>query len=112
MPLEAISSLASAGFLIVFAAVNVANVKLARRTRSRRWISVVGACACAGALIALVAHLATTRPIDLLFLVGLLVATFVGEATYQRRRRLRPLHEDRPGRGLPGTDGVAGSSLG
>ncbi len=112
VPLEAISSLASAGFLIVFAAVNVANVKLARRTNSRRWISVVAACACTGALMALMAHLAATRPIDLLLLVGLLVATFVGEATYERRRRRRPPREDQPGRGLQGTDDVPGTSGG
>ena len=90
VPLEAISSLASAGFLIVFAAVNVANVKLAGTTHSRRSISVVGAGACFGALIALVAHIATTRPLDLLLLGGLLAATYVGEATYQQRRRVRP----------------------
>ena len=109
VPLEAISSLASAGFLIVFAAVNVANVKLAQSTDSRRWISVVAACACAGALIALMTHIATTRPLDLLLLVGLLVATFIGEATYQRRRRLRPLRDDHAGRGLHRSDGAPGT---
>ncbi len=90
VPLEAISSLASAGFLIVFAAVNVANVRLAGRTHSRRWISVGGAGACVGALIALTAHIATTRPVDLVLLTGLLAATYAGEVIYRRRRRLHP----------------------
>ena len=91
VPLEAISSLASAGFLIVFAAVNLANVRLADRTRSRRSISMLGAVMCAAALIALIANTASNRPTDLILLVGLVGVTCVGEATYQHRRRRRPL---------------------
>jgi hypothetical protein len=48
--LHAISAAASAGFLIVFAMVNVDNAKLARLTGSRRWVSVLAAVACLGAL--------------------------------------------------------------
>jgi amino acid transporter len=91
VPLAAISSLASAGFLIIFAAVNAANVRLARETGSRRWLSVVGAVACVGALAALIGQIVATRPRDLVLLTGLLVLTYLGEATYQSRRRLRPL---------------------
>jgi amino acid transporter len=89
VPLEAISSLASAGFLIIFAGVNLANVHLADRTHSHRTISVLGAVMCVGALIALIAHIAADRPQDLLLLGGLLVLTYAGEATYQHRRRAR-----------------------
>ena len=91
IPLTAISSLASAGFLVIFAAVNVANVRLAQRTHSVRAISALGALACLGALAALVAHIASDRPQDLLLLGGLLVITYLGEATYQARRQRRPL---------------------
>jgi amino acid transporter len=98
VPLDAISSLASAGFLIVFAAANVANVRLAERTHSRRWLSMIGAVACVGALGALVVHVGTTRPLDLLLLTGLLVLTYLGEATYRRRRERRPLAPGRAGR--------------
>ncbi|MEP7047305.1 MAG: APC family permease [Ilumatobacteraceae bacterium] len=90
IPLEAISSLASAGFLIIFAAVNMANVRLADRTRSHRSLSLVGAVMCVGALTALLAHVATDRPQDLVLLGGLLVLTYAGEATFQQRRRRRP----------------------
>ncbi|HEV7473277.1 MAG TPA: APC family permease [Pyrinomonadaceae bacterium] len=48
--LHAISAAASTGFLVVFAMVNVGNAKLARQTHSRRWLSVVAAAACFGAL--------------------------------------------------------------
>ncbi len=83
--------LASAGFLIIFAAVNMANVRLADRTQSHKAMSILGAAACVGALIALLAHIATDRPQDLVLLGGLLTLTYAGEATYQHRRRLRPL---------------------
>lgn len=101
VPLAAISSLASAGFLIIFAAVNVANVRLADRTESHRYISVCGAIMCLGALVALIAHIAADRPADLILLGGLIALTYLGEATYQHRRRRRPLaHES--GDGSPG----------
>ncbi len=87
VPLAAISSLASAGFLIIFTSVNLANVRLADRTGSRKFVSGTGAAMCAGALIALIAHIADDRPQDLVLLGGLLVLTYAGEATYQRRRR-------------------------
>ena len=90
VPLAAISSLASAGFLLIFAAVNLANVRLADRTNAKRSVSVVGVVACLFALAALVSNIASTRPNDLYLLGAVLVLTYVGEATYQRRRRLRP----------------------
>lgn len=91
VPLAAISSLASAGFLLVFAAVNAANVRLAERTDSRKAISAIGAVACIGALGALVINTASDRPRDLFLLAGLLILTYLGEATYQRRRAMRPI---------------------
>jgi amino acid transporter len=94
VPLTAISSLASAGFLIIFAAVNIANVRLAELTNSRRAISVAGALACVAALVALIAQMATTRPTDLILLASLLALTYSGEATYQLRRRIRPLIDE------------------
>ena len=54
--LHAISSSASAAFLLVFAMVNVANAKLAAQTGSRAWISWLAAAACILALGLLVAH--------------------------------------------------------
>jgi len=46
VPLAAISSLASAGFLAIFAVVNIANVRLASVTNANRTISIAGAVAC------------------------------------------------------------------
>ena len=40
--LTSISTIGSAGFLLIFAAVNIANWRLGARTNSKRWISAVG----------------------------------------------------------------------
>src|SRR6185295_16607338 len=55
--LHAISASASAGFLVVFAMVNIGNVRLARQTHSRGWISAVAAAACLGALVVMVVQI-------------------------------------------------------
>ena len=62
--LSNISTMGSAGFLIIFAAVNWANVRLYRQTDSKRWISFLGAVVCVAALAVL---LTQTAPIDYLF---------------------------------------------
>ena len=53
VPLEAIATMGSAGFLLLFMAVNIANVRLARDTGSRAWISGLAALSTAIALIVL-----------------------------------------------------------
>lgn len=53
VPLNAIATMGSAGFLFIFMAVNIANVRLAKETQSIRWISVAGAVTCGVALIML-----------------------------------------------------------
>ena len=54
--LSSISTMGSAGFLVIFAAVNAANAALARQTGSRRWISVLGAVLCLGAPASLIRY--------------------------------------------------------
>ena len=61
LDLHALSSVSSAGFLMVFAAVNVANVRLGKQTRSRMVISEAGVVTCLAALGALVVQLAGRR---------------------------------------------------
>ncbi len=56
LDLESISTMGSAGFLIIFATVNLAEARTSRqRGAGRPWISVLAAVACAGALAALLA---------------------------------------------------------
>ena len=54
--LESISTMGSAGFLIIFATVNVAEARTSKQRGSTKpWISIVAAVACVGALAARVA---------------------------------------------------------
>jgi amino acid transporter len=82
--LHAISAAASAGFLVVFAMVNVGNAKLARQTGSRRWVSVLAAVTCFGALAVMVLQL-LGQPHHLhavWLIVALIVFPFVYEFLY------------------------------
>ncbi len=77
LDLSSISTMGSAGFLLVFAAVNAAAFVHAGRSGGRRWLPALGAVACAAALVALVWHTAAASPwrlLVLLLLVGLAVA--------------------------------------
>ena len=52
--LHALSAATSGGFLLVYAMVNLANVKLARETGSQKWISALAAILCIAALAIMV----------------------------------------------------------
>jgi amino acid transporter len=82
--LSRISTMGSSGFLLIFAAVNIANARLAATTSSRRWISILGATVCLSALATLVAQRATTAPKELLVLVVMVGLAFLIEIIYRR----------------------------
>lgn len=81
--LTSIATLGSAGFLLIFAAVNVANARDAARTNSRGWISSLGAVACLLALAALVWQTAQTTPMKLWTLVVMLGLAALIEGSYR-----------------------------
>lgn len=86
LPLNAIATMGSAGFLLVFLAVNYANVRCAKETGSQAWISMLGMAACGLALLALcwqVWRVETTRP-HLLILVGMIAVSFIFEIIYRK----------------------------
>jgi amino acid transporter len=89
--LSSLSTMGSAGFLLVFAAVNAANVRLARRTGSRRWLSVLGLVMCLAAFAALIWQTAQTAPLRIGFLVAMVVVAFGIELVFRMAtgRRLR-----------------------
>ncbi|HKJ30890.1 MAG TPA: APC family permease [Balneolales bacterium] len=80
--LSSISMMGSAGFLIIFAAVNAANVKLAKKTESKSWISILGIILCTFALIALIWQTAENRPAHLWVLIGMILLSAGIELTY------------------------------
>jgi len=81
--LTSISTMGSAGFLLIFAAVNLANVVLARETSSRAWVSVVGTVVCLGALGALIWQTAATAPAQLWVLVVMFGVSVLIETVYR-----------------------------
>jgi amino acid transporter len=90
--LTSISTLGSAGFLLVFAAVNGANALRAGKTNSRGWISALGAVACVAALGTLIWRTAVVAPEKLWILAamaGIAVAVEGGYRLVQREIHLR-----------------------
>jgi len=91
--LSSISTMGSAGFLLIFAAVNGANLKLRKKTGSNVWVPAMGLLACGGALMVLLWQTYRTDPARLLTLVVMLVLAVTVEWLYRRFRRgkLQPL---------------------
>lgn len=86
IPLEAIATMGSAGFLLVFMAVNVAALRLARDTGGRAWISGLAALSTAIALIVLCIQVdenPATRH-HLWILLGMILASCAIELVYRR----------------------------
>jgi amino acid transporter len=92
--IEGISLMGSAGFLLVFAAVNLAAVRLAAGSARSRAVSVAGALACAVSLLALVAYASVRIPAQLGVLGGLVGLAIAGELVI---RRLGRAGSTRPG---------------
>ncbi len=100
VPLEAIATMGSAGFLLLFLGVNLASCRLARQTGARVWISALAAASTTAALVVLCAEVAenpATRN-HLWILVGMIAASLVIEAVYRRitGRRIRLHRQQQP----------------
>ena len=91
--ISSISTMGSAGFLLIFAAVNGANLKLRRETGSNCWIPILGLLACSGALMVLLWQTYTTAPARLWTLAVMLALALTIEWLYRKYRRgvIRPL---------------------
>ncbi len=97
VPLAAIASMGSAGFLLVFAAVNIANFRLAHETQARRSLALAGAIACLIAFAALCWQILedpATRW-QIMILVVLVALSAATEWVYRRFSR-REIHMGRP----------------
>ncbi len=85
--IEGISLMGSAGFLIIFAAVNLAASKLASTSGRARALPLAGALACAASLAGLIVYAATNIPAQLAVFGGLLAATAAAEVIIRKRGR-------------------------
>ena len=91
VPLGAIATMGSAGFLFIFMAVNYANFRLARETRSKRWISALGAIGCGGSLVLLCLEVDENPATEnqLWIVVGTIALSFALEWIYRHWRKER-----------------------
>ena len=89
LDLSSIATIGSAGFLLIFTAVNIANVVLSRQTSSLRWLSSIGALACLAALIALLWQIEMQTPLKILVLVAILGISAGIESLYRFLRKQR-----------------------
>ncbi len=101
VPLEAIATMGSAGFLLLFMAVNIANVRLARETNSHAWLSGLAALSTGIALVVLCVQVdenPATRN-HLWILAGMIVAALAIEIVYRwvTGRELRLAHRNPEG---------------
>ena len=81
--LSSISMMGSAGFLLVFAAVNAANAFLAEKTGSRGWIPILGVVLCLGALGCLIWEIGQKNLSHLWMLLAMLLLAFLVEGAYR-----------------------------
>jgi len=99
--LGSIATLGSAGFLLIFAAVNAANALRAKDTGSRAWVSAAGGVACLIALAALLWQTTASAPAKLWVLAAMLGAAVAIEGAYRlvarREIRLRETAPERKG---------------
>ncbi len=84
LDLSSISFIGSAGFLLIFTAVNLANARLHRATYSKFWVSGLGALACLIALVLLVWQRFLKSPREVFLLSAVVVMAFAAEAVYRR----------------------------
>ena len=102
--ISSMSTMGSAGFLLIFAAVNAANAKLAPSTGSRRWISLLGVMLCLGALTSLLWQSYQDSPVQWLIPFAMLGLAFSIELSFRvfsnrviRLAASRPSQDDNDG---------------
>ena len=71
--LSSLSTMGSAGFLLIFTGVNLSNAKLYKQTKSKIVISYIGAGLCVGALCSLIWQTLNSSPEHLIILVSMIL---------------------------------------
>lgn len=93
LDLTSIAAMGSSGFLIIFAAVNLANYRLAGKTGANRAIALGGVAACSMALAAMAISVAGSSPASILVIVFMIAASLTIEIAYRRYsgRTIKPV---------------------
>ncbi len=90
LDLHALAAAASSGFIITFLMVNIANAKLAKETKSRRWICILGAFVCFAALVILLIQIGRdpAHRYELWFIGALIVFPFLYQVAFNAYKKL------------------------
>jgi len=83
-PLSAVASMGSAGFLLVYTAVNVGHLRIRQQTGARAWPVVASAVTCASLFVVLLYHMITTELTSAIALGITLALSFLIEIAYRR----------------------------
>ena len=89
-----ISTMASSSFLVIFAFVNLANVKLRKETGAKAWISFLGFLGCAGSFATVLVYSILHNPSGVFFLVGMLMISLFVEVGYELYREKDKIQSD------------------
>jgi amino acid transporter len=89
--LSRIATLASGGFLVVYAAVHAGHLRLRRETGARAWLLWLALSGCLASLVVLVVYETHHSPLTLGVLAGVVAFSFAAERFYgkYRPRRVR-----------------------
>lgn len=87
MKLESISTAGSAGFLLIFAIVNIVGLKEAHNTQSVKIIPFLGTLLCLFSMVALLVQQYSKAPINVYFSVGIITFCLLIEWCYKSRER-------------------------
>ena len=90
--IEVIAAMGSGGFLLAFAAVNIASVKLSATIGVARWIPVVGTLMCLTALVVMITQVGQLEVILFAGMVVLAIAIEVIARTQGRGLTVRYAH--------------------
>jgi amino acid transporter len=83
-PLSSVAAMGSAGFLVVYAAVNLGHLRLRDQTGARAWPIVVSVITCLGLFGVLLRHMIETAPSSAVALAVTLAASVAFEVVYRR----------------------------
>jgi hypothetical protein len=82
--IEVIAAMGSAGFLLAFAAINVASIRLSGAIGLNRWIPVVGTAMCLTAVVVMFTQVGT---LELMLFLGMLVSAVLIEIVARTQGR-------------------------
>ena len=84
-PLSAVASMGSAGFLLVYSAVNIGHLRIRKQTGAKAWPVVASAVTCLSLFVVLFYNMVSTAPSSAIALGVTLAGSFVFETVYRRR---------------------------